>query len=705
MNQISQRESTRRANAKRRLAEQTVLIPTLTSAQRRKREKLESDPEEWIWEMCGPKSGILEPLSYRFTSQQSDMIMDYEKLLKYGGDELTLASRGEGKTTYFRASVWRSIAMGTVSFVALICASGDDATYSREAIQSMIADSEPFAVLYPEIAIPVRAVGASPQLANTMRATGRRFDTGERFEQELISFTWSQKGLWFPNVPGSPSARAMMQFRGADKAIRGLNILGRRPEIVAIDDLDTPDTVNNIDVAKKVIDRVNLDIGGLRGQSGKFARMMLATMPKQACGVAHHFATQKFPFVVKRHRYLIEKPLRWDMWMEYVKRRQKAKAAGDTYGRAAHSYYRKNKKAMDAGHKVSNPNRFNDTKLEDGTKTQLSAIQNYFDEWADKGEMFCRCELDNEIIENEELIVSSLEMGHVVSCEGEQQRGVVGESCKMVTRAIDVRKIELHHATIANDHERLHRIPDYDVQSHGTTELTVQQAEFAILEGLRKLKKEWDKSPVVDRNGQAKKTDLTLIDKGWLGNWTEDGKVKTWVTQPVETFCMEAGLRRWLPAKGQPRYRSPKPGPDVIIGDNWHMNRGEGAERSCTEVIWNAEHWHSLVEELFITTDEEQRFELFVSVPGGVHASHRRLSEHIKSGAEELAETRRRATRGRKPGFRHDHWWDALAMALVAKSVEQWFRDVWEPQKKQSVQRIRQRTNTSRKQMPEIGAR
>lgn len=166
---------------------------------------------------------------------------------------------------------------------------------------------------------------------------------------------------------------------------------------------------------------------------------------------------------------------------------------------------------------------------------------------------------------------------------------------------------------------------------------------------------------------------MVLIDKGWVGSWREDGQKKTWASQPVELFCMSKGLRRYLPAKGQPNYRSPAPGDNVIVGDNWHMNRGVGAERSCTEVIWNAEHYHALTEELFSTTDELQKFQLFVATDG-VHKGHERLSQHIREGSDDLLELRRRGTATRKTKFRRDHWWDAIAMALVAKSIEQWFR-------------------------------
>ena len=441
------------------------------------------------------------------------------------------------------------------------------------------------------------------------------------------------------------------------------------------DRLDTPDTVSGkIENAEKVIDRVNLDIGGLRDQSGKFARVMLATLPKQATGVAHHFATKGQPFVVRRFKYLIEKPQRWDLWMEYVKRRQQAKAAGDKYARAAHRFYLKHRRQMDAGHEVSNPHRFNPTKLPDGTKTQVSALQNYFDEWADKGEFFCRCELDNELIAPEEQIVSKLEPGHITECETDRPRGIVAESTELITAGIDVRKIELHHATLSSDAETFHRIPDYDARAHGSTETTVEMAEKLIETGLNRLADRWDAERLVDPNGAEYRRALTLVDKGWLGSWKEDGEYKSWATQPVETFCQARGLRRWLPAKGQPKYRSPAPGRGVVIGDNWHINKGKGQERTCSEVIWNAEHYHQLVIDLFLIGDERQRFELFHG-RDGIHKDHRRLSAHIHEGAEELFEMKRRSGHTRKPKYRRDHFFDALAMALVAASVERHLRE------------------------------
>jgi hypothetical protein len=671
-------------NKQRRLEGSTVVIPELSNTDRKKRKKLEADSEAWVWEMCGPKSGIREPFSRKFTSQQSEMMGTFEQTLRDGGDELILASRGEGKTSYLRCMVWKTIATGLCDFIAFIGATGPDAWNSADAIKDMMQRSVPFVRYYPEIAIPALKVGATPQLAKHMRATGSRYDRpSETFTQYPISFEWTSESINLPDVPGSPSAGAMLRFRGADSPIRGLNIFGRRPKVVAIDDLDTPETTNNPDIAKKIVDRVNMDIGGLGGQDKSLGRIMLATLPKSGVGVAHHFAETGFPFVVKRFKYLLEKPDRFDLWMEYVRLRQKGKVDGDKYGRKAHQFYLLQRKVMDAGAIVSNPGRFKPQKLSDGTQLQVSALQNYFDEWADKGEMFCRCELDNETITNEQQIESKLELGHVMHAESDRPRGFTEATTTMMVRGVDVRKVELHFSTMASDPERRNRVIDYNVKSHGTSETTVEQAEQLIYEGLCKLANEWKQEGHEDDEGGLHFCDLTLIDKGWMGSWSEDGERKTWAAQPVERFCMEYGLRRFLPAKGAPNYRSPAPADNVIVGDNWHMNRGDGAERACTEVIWNAEHWHSLVEGLFMLPDsDDSAFSLFAAEPG-IWANHKRLAEHIREGSEDLADLRRKSTKSRKPRFRRDHWWDSFAMMLVARSVEQWFRENLVSRKKQ----------------------
>ena len=116
------------------------------------------------------------------------------------------------------------------------------------------------------------------------------------------------------------------------------------------------------------------------------------------------------------------------------------------------------------------------------------------------------------------------------------------DATTLIVRGIDVRKIELHFSTMASDDVRPHRVIDYDVRSHGTSETTVEQAEHLVYVGLCRLADEWKQDGHADTSGGVHFADLTLIDKGWAGSWSEDGERKTWASQPVERFCIEYGV-------------------------------------------------------------------------------------------------------------------------------------------------------------------
>lgn len=279
----------------------------------------------------------------------------------------------------------------------------------------------------------------------------------------------------------------------------------------------------------------------------------------------------------------------------------------------------------------------------------------------------------------------------------------------MIVRAIDIRKTEMHWTCLSTDEHVRNRIFDYDVRTHegASQETTVEQAEELIYLALHNRADEWE-SGYQDTAGGTHGCDLTLVDKGWKGSWnTEDGEDKSWASQPVERFCIERGLRRYMPAKGAAGYRSPAPAKGVYIGDHWHINTGKGAERACDELIWDVSYYRSLVEDLFMIGSQpmddsdpmaielaEQRaldrYELFIA-EGGHWSNHKRFAEHIREGAQELSELRRTNSRKRKRRRRRDHWWDAMCQAMVAKSVETFIREKVRTKKpKRSLQEMAQ---------------
>ena len=125
----------------------------------------------------------------------------------------------------------------------------------------------------------------------------------------------------------------------------------------------------------------------------------------------------------------------------------------------------------------------------------------------------------------------------------------------------------------------------------------------------------------------------------------------------------------------------------MIIGDHWHMNRGEGKERRCTEVIWDADHWHLLVEELFMVPDDDRdRFTLFIP-SDSIWTNHKAFGEHITVDAEVFKGSKNEGSRSRKPRFVRDHWWDSAAMMLVGQCVEVWFRANLKPARPSAARR------------------
>ena len=94
--------------------------------------------------------------------------------------------------------------------------------------------------------------------------------------------------------------------------------------------------------------------------------------------------------------------------------------------------------------------------------------------------------------EFESKLVVNVSADQMMNCVGDLQRLQVESSTSMVVRGIDIRKTEIHYTTMAADKVKPHRIVDYDIRSHGTTETTVEQAEELILSHLHELADSWE---------------------------------------------------------------------------------------------------------------------------------------------------------------------------------------------------------------------
>jgi hypothetical protein len=270
-------ERDRDAARKRQLrtAAKEVQIPACEDIERRT--LLESDDTEWL------PYYFAELFWYPFTTQQLEMIEAIRNAIRYGGDQSLAASRGEGKTKIFERMLLKYTLSGVIKFSVLFAATGSAAQDSLQSIMGEIETNLRLRADYPEVCVPVLALENTPNRAHYQVVTGKRIDNGEPYESVPSRFSWCGQEIVLPNVPGSPSAEAIIATRGLDAAVRGLNKRNRRVDVAGIDDPDTEETVNSEEQAKKLEKRIDRAIAGLGGQQRTVARVMLTTIQNRTC--------------------------------------------------------------------------------------------------------------------------------------------------------------------------------------------------------------------------------------------------------------------------------------------------------------------------------------------------------------------------------------------------------------------------------------
>lgn len=737
MEQESERSQDAQRKREKRARERDIIIPPIVDRERRLR--LEQDDRAWL-RHYNPKAFYNE-----FTDQQAQSLRSIAEAVQYGTKKCIAGPRGDGKTALTRYRLGKGLLRKHVDgekrgraecpFALYVGASDPKASQSDQAIRrwlrtgciskpgndrEFIANS-PLGEDYPFECAVLSYVSKAPSRANNVTTNGGwriHVQWANNLIMPSLEFgdedeAW-EKWMIRPGVLG-----AMLLACGiTGSVLQGANIFDQRPTAVVLDDLDNRESLaadkkkshDDGTVAKKIGEIIDKTISGMQGQGQSMGQVMLCTVTtRKSVAFRYSDPMQEPSWSGIRNKRVIKWPDRMNMWETYMTLRRKGKQAKDDQGntvdphaREAHQYFIDNMDEMLEGAVLGNYNIHDETPLPDGSKTQVHTLQWCFDFIADNDLESFNTEYQQEPPEDDdERLNSQLTSYHVADSVIDRERGVVDETTAFTSSGIDVRKIELHELTIAQSDYRKYQIPDYDAHSHGTTEITPEMAERAIYKALHKLADWYDGNPMYDVTGSPIPRGVTLVDKGWLGSWTDDdGSNKSWATQPVETFCMEKGLRWWLPAKGQPKYKSPAPADDVIIGTHWHINRGEDryskSKRACTEVIWDVKHYREEIEKAFQMDSEEEGITLFTPVDG-IHVGHRRLTHHMLQGVKGLVEMRM----GKTPKTRREHWWDALAMAIVARSVELWFHQNL-GKKKTSRSRSKQRRN---QQPQEIGAR
>ncbi|HZZ28479.1 MAG TPA: terminase gpA endonuclease subunit [Pirellulales bacterium] len=653
---------------KRRQAN-VVVIPRCANLDRRT--GLEADDKAWLQYYFGKDSETPDPFWYAFTWQQTEIIDAIASAIIYVLDQAIAASRGEGKTTLAERLLLKYALQGVLPYAVLFQATGALADNSLDTIKTVIEENPLLLADYPEVCVPVRALENTPNRAHYQRVSGHRHDNGEAFDSVSSKFTWCGQEIIFPKVPGSPSTGAIIATRGLDSAIRGLKKRGKRPRIALIDDPDTEETARSEEQAKKLEEKIDRSIGGLGNQQAGIGRIMLTTLPNRKCTSARFTDPSIKPtWKGKRFRFLVKQPARSELWADYVAMRAaelESYAAGtskDQHCRSSHSFYLENKAEMEAGAEVANPHRFNATILPDGSQTEVSALQRYYNEVAKIGQDAVSTEYDNNPPEETGPIESGITANRIQRQLSGLERKKIPAGCVKLTRGIDCRKVALHWVVRAWRVDGSGFTIDYGVHEvkgtkFGTDEGLDAALRRSILEYVEESKglyfEEGAESPrIIDR---------TLIDAGWR-------------TDAVYSACETAGLGVW-PVMGfgksagctQANFSEvQKKTVDRQPGDGWFLSRRGKLWLVCADAdrwkAWEHDRWMTSPGKpgcmmLFGQSSEAER----MSTDEKAHFS---FAKHICNEIEvEDIKGRRFVAKSE-----NTHWLDASYYSDVAASME-----------------------------------
>ncbi len=633
-----------------------IYIPPPEDDKRRKR--LEKDVFKWLeWYL---PDVFTEP----FQPHQKEMVEAILSATRYAGDQAIAAPRGEGKTTVAECVTIYCIIRGLIQFAVIFASTANDAENSLKSIKEFIADSDRMLADYPAICIPVREVEAVPAKAHTITVYG------DDFSFVSARFQWSGTDISMPKIPGLICAESRIATRGLDSAVRGLKKGTKRPQLALIDDPDTEDSARSEDQAKKLSTRIERAIAGLAPKGKRMSRVMLTTLQNRTC-VSAQFTDPKIKpsWKGKRFAFLKKMPERIDRWEEYITLRQQAISNGDEFARKAHNFYKENRKDMDAGCEVANKYSFDDRKLPDGSKLQLSTIQRYYDFVADNGEEAALCELQNNPPEETGPIESGITAHRVQRQVSGYPHRIVPPDVACVVQGIDVGKFACHFVVKAFRVDATAYVIDYGVQEVlGTMRGSDEALDKHILRALYARRESMLSNPYTTADGEIVDIQKTIVDAGYR-------------TDAIYHFCREAGVS-YQAAMGfgkssgcvKSAFNSPvRVTNDKRPGDGWFLTlRPKG--------VWlcgmDTDRWKGWEHDRWMTPPDQPGTCLLFGERGiGDRLSddqklHFSFSKHITAEVESESPTKDKGmVRKWKVKSDTNHYFDASYMADVAANM------------------------------------
>jgi len=639
--------------AKRRASERDLAIPLPANIERRL--EAESNPQLWL------DTYFRSVFSEDWTADRLAMLHSIIDAALYGGDQAIAGPRGEGKTTIATHAALYLMVRKLSTFPVVIGKSQGKAQLELKAIKEQLQQNELFLADYPEIGVPMQAVGGWSSRARMQTVGG--MNTNIELAADHIAFPtiarW-QLADW-PESFDVASCGQVLYSLGIDGPVRGTKFRNSRPTLAIIDDIEDREAAASEALIEKNDEIIEKDVAGLGASSERVPRVMLCTVQNRKC-IAYRFTDPqvKPSWRGKRYRKMLREPDRIDLVQQYISMRQ-ARAADDPDARLAFAFWRDNQTDIEAGCEVSNPNSYSKKLHSDGEPLELSAIHAYYNRVADVGPKAVATEIDNDPPPEVGPLGSGLTSSKIMNQLNQLKRQELPENTVCLTAGIDIGKYRCHWTITAWVHGAAGCVIDYGVLevSNTQTETQADAIEWQIYRALIEWRDQQTQKQYKDKDGNARNIDFVLIDSG------------NYNTAIYEFTKQVGGI--YHPAKGINPYRQKKSnGVNVLASEHLH------AQKLDTSGIWlyelDTNYWKQFVHERFLTPVMDEANNLkkgSLSLFAGAHPkSHLAYANHIV--AEELV-TEFKEGKGSKTYWlvknENNHWLDATYLACAAAEI------------------------------------
>lgn len=215
----------------------------------------------------------------------SPRMMRFVKALEmrvlHGGLKHVRWPRGKGKSTWVKIAIMWAALYGHLHFMVVVEKTKGMAQVVVEEIWKRIHVAPKLLTDFPEFGVAMNDVALTPQRIRVQTYNGRptyiKMDVSRFFYYKL------------PTLGGFPNTGAIIAYRGADQALRGINIESRRPDFFFLDDPQSDEDAKNPDTVKKIEANITGAVLG-SGELDERISAVMASTPIEPDDVSDTFA-------------------------------------------------------------------------------------------------------------------------------------------------------------------------------------------------------------------------------------------------------------------------------------------------------------------------------------------------------------------------------------------------------------------------------